>query len=88
MSLTQEDFDNTVLDFAKAIVPAGNYGTDARKLIFEQARAYATAWYKDKDAQQKAFQNLIDDLGKDSETPNDPAAAQRKHYATAGKTVF
>lgn len=85
MNLTQENFDQTVLEFAKAIAPAGNYATDNCSFVFEQARAYAITWYKNKDAQQAAFQNLIDDLDDESQNPTEP---QSEHFATFSKKNY
>lgn len=66
MNLTQEDFDDKVLDFTKAIIKATYVTTMSQpnqRLILSYARQFAVAWYEDADSRQEDFQNLINKLG-------------------------
>lgn len=91
MNLTQEDFDDKVLEFAKAITKATYVATmnlSNQKLILSYARQLAVAWYEDADARQEDFQKLINKLGKDAETTSEASEPKKRHYGTAGPRTF
>lgn len=65
MNLTQEDFDDKVFEFTKAITKATYVATMSlpnQKLVLGYARQFAVAWYEDADSRQEDFQLLINKL--------------------------
>lgn len=57
MSVKKEEFDKTVLEFAKALAVNDN-ASDAPSRIFERAIKLAVAWHKDTAARVNAFEEL------------------------------
>lgn len=69
MNLTQEDFDNKVFEFAKAIIKATYVATMSpsnQELTLRYARQFAVAWYEDADSRQEDFEKLINKLESES----------------------
>lgn len=93
--VSQKDFDETVLRFVKALIP--NFNTqnetkenkltltsNSRLRILEHARGLAVAWYQYEDDRQTSFQELLVQLDEKAE----PTEPKKRHYATAGKTIY
>ena len=76
--VSQEDFDETVLRFVKALIPNFNsqnetkennptLTSNSRSRILEHARGLAVAWYQYEDDRQTSFQALLAKLGSEYE---------------------
>lgn len=66
--VTFDQFEKTVFEFSKALAVNDNNGNTAKR-ISEKARKLAKDWYKDKDAREESFQELLADLDGEAESP-------------------
>lgn len=93
--VSQKDFDETVLRFVKALIPNFNIQNEtkgnnltltsnSRSRVLEHARGIAVAWYQYEDDRHAIFQELIAELGNESE----PTEAKKQSYGVALPRTF
>lgn len=93
--ISQKNFDETVLRFVKALIPNFNnqnetkennltLTSNSRLRVLEHARGLAVAWYQYENDRQTSFQELLTHLDQKAELTE----PKKRHYATAGETIY
>ena len=83
IDVTFEEFENTVFEFTKALVVNDNNGSVSKR-VSEKARKLAKEWYQGAEERETAFQELLTELGNESE----PTEPKKNHYGSAGPRTF